>query len=192
MSMYDASDPRSALNAPAKSGAKPATEFAAAEYAKFYQTEPQESDSNGQHLVRARTEFHHRLHGGRSRARPSPQGPDRRICRAAARRADHRRDHGRRREEIDRRLYGDLRSAGRQQRDLAEGRAARAHVHHALGRSRGEVLERRRPMPSRIRTFRRSRPGRSRRAATRSAATASTCRRRKAASAASSAAPPSW
>ena len=36
----------------------------------------------------------------------------------------------------------ELRSAGRQQRDLAEGRAARAHVHDALGRPRGEVLER--------------------------------------------------
>ena len=47
MSMYDASDPRSALNAPAKSGAQPASEFAAAEYARFYQTDPQESDRNG-------------------------------------------------------------------------------------------------------------------------------------------------
>jgi hypothetical protein len=47
MSMYDTSDPRSALNAPAKSSAKPATEFAAAEYAKFYETAPQEDDSNG-------------------------------------------------------------------------------------------------------------------------------------------------
>ena len=46
MSMYDSSDPRAALNAPAK-GAKTATEFAAAEYAKFYETEPQESDRNG-------------------------------------------------------------------------------------------------------------------------------------------------
>jgi len=47
MSMYDTSDPRSALNAAAKTGVKPATEFAAAEYAKFYQTAPQETDQNG-------------------------------------------------------------------------------------------------------------------------------------------------
>src|SRR4030095_2622390 len=47
MSMYDTSDPRSALNAPAKSAAKPATEFAAAEYAKFYETSPQDTDQNG-------------------------------------------------------------------------------------------------------------------------------------------------
>src|SRR5436190_8645639 len=47
MSMYDTSDPRSALSAPAKSAAKPATEFAAAEYAKFYETAPQEDDGNG-------------------------------------------------------------------------------------------------------------------------------------------------
>ena len=40
MSMYDASDPRSALNAPAKTGTQPASEFAAAEYAKFYETVP--------------------------------------------------------------------------------------------------------------------------------------------------------
>ena len=36
MSMYDTTDPRAALNAASKSGAAPATEFAAAEYAKFY------------------------------------------------------------------------------------------------------------------------------------------------------------
>ena len=145
-----------------------------------------------QDLVRARAELHHRLHRGEARRDVLPQGPDRRICRAAARRADQRRDHGRRGEEVDRRLHGDVRSARRQQRDLAEGRPPRAHVHDALGRSRGEMLERRRPTPSRIRTSRRSRPGRSRRAASRSAATASTIRPRKAASAASSAAPPSW
>ena len=47
MSMYDTSDPRSALNAAPKSSVKPATEFAAAEYAKFYETAPQEDDGNG-------------------------------------------------------------------------------------------------------------------------------------------------
>src|SRR5205814_9857857 len=47
MSMYDASDPRAALGAPPKGAARPATEFAAAEYAKFYQTAPQQDDSNG-------------------------------------------------------------------------------------------------------------------------------------------------
>src|SRR6266581_2484040 len=46
MSMYDASDPRAALNTPAKTGVQPATEFAAAEYAKLYQTEPQDSDTS--------------------------------------------------------------------------------------------------------------------------------------------------
>jgi hypothetical protein len=45
--MYDASDPRAALGAPATSGAKPATEFTAAEYAKFYQTAPQENGPDG-------------------------------------------------------------------------------------------------------------------------------------------------
>src|SRR3954463_1447533 len=47
MSMYETTDPRAALNAAPKSGAAPATEFAAAEYAKFYQTAPQETDKNG-------------------------------------------------------------------------------------------------------------------------------------------------
>src|SRR6267154_1893729 len=47
MSMYDASDPRAALSAPPKGGAKPATEFAAAEYARFYQSAPQQDDTNG-------------------------------------------------------------------------------------------------------------------------------------------------
>src|SRR5258708_1645971 len=46
MTMYDTTDPRSALNAGPKSSV-PATEFAAAEYAKFYETKPQESDKNG-------------------------------------------------------------------------------------------------------------------------------------------------
>jgi hypothetical protein len=45
--MYDVSDPRSALSAPATSRAKPATEFAAAEYAKFYETAAQEHGSEG-------------------------------------------------------------------------------------------------------------------------------------------------
>jgi hypothetical protein len=47
MTMYDTTDPRSALNAAPKSSVPPATEFAAAEYAKFYETKPQESDKNG-------------------------------------------------------------------------------------------------------------------------------------------------
>ena len=47
MSMYDTTDPRAALNAPAKSSVPPPTEYAAAEYAKFYQTKPQEDDRNG-------------------------------------------------------------------------------------------------------------------------------------------------
>jgi len=47
MSMYDTTDPRSALNAASKGAAKAATEFAAAEYAKFYETAPQEDDQNG-------------------------------------------------------------------------------------------------------------------------------------------------
>jgi hypothetical protein len=47
MSMYDTTDPRSALNAAPKGAAKAATEFAAAEYAKFYETAPQEDDQNG-------------------------------------------------------------------------------------------------------------------------------------------------
>ena len=48
MTMYDSSDPRAALaSAAPKSAVKPATEFAAAEYAKFYETRPQEDDANG-------------------------------------------------------------------------------------------------------------------------------------------------
>ena len=39
--MYDASDPRSRLAAPAPSSAPAATEFAAAESAKFYEMQPQ-------------------------------------------------------------------------------------------------------------------------------------------------------
>jgi hypothetical protein len=41
--MYDASDPRSRLAAPAPA----ATEFSAAEYAKFYETPPQETGAGG-------------------------------------------------------------------------------------------------------------------------------------------------
>jgi len=44
--MYDASDPRAAL-APAVATEKVATQFAGADYAKFYETEPQESGSGG-------------------------------------------------------------------------------------------------------------------------------------------------
>jgi hypothetical protein len=42
--MYDASDPRAAL-APAAAAPKVATEFAGADYAKFYETEPEESSA---------------------------------------------------------------------------------------------------------------------------------------------------
>lgn len=42
--MYDASDPRAAL-APAAAATKVATEFAGADYAKFYETEPEESSA---------------------------------------------------------------------------------------------------------------------------------------------------
>jgi hypothetical protein len=45
--MYDASDPRSRLAAPGPSAAPAAVEFAAAEYAKFYETQPQESGAGG-------------------------------------------------------------------------------------------------------------------------------------------------
>lgn len=45
--MYDKSDPRSALAAPATAAAKAVTECAPAEYAKFYETDPQENDQNG-------------------------------------------------------------------------------------------------------------------------------------------------
>lgn len=43
---YDASDPRAALAAQ-KSSVPPPTAFAAAEYAKFYESAPQEDDGNG-------------------------------------------------------------------------------------------------------------------------------------------------
>ena len=52
--MYDTTDPRSALNAPAKSSVPPPTEFAAAEYAKFYQTKPQEDDKNARRALARR------------------------------------------------------------------------------------------------------------------------------------------
>src|SRR5262245_17475864 len=45
--MYDASDPRSRLAALAPAAAPAATEFAAAEYAKFYETPPQETGAGG-------------------------------------------------------------------------------------------------------------------------------------------------
>ena len=45
--MYLNSDPRSALAGPSAAKAPQATEFAAAEYAKFYETAPQENDDNG-------------------------------------------------------------------------------------------------------------------------------------------------
>lgn len=44
--MYDVSDPRAAL-APAAAASKVATEFAAADYAKFYETAPQEDGPSG-------------------------------------------------------------------------------------------------------------------------------------------------
>jgi len=46
--MYDKTDPRAAIAASAKSDRPPATEFAGAEYEKFYQTAPQDEDSNGE------------------------------------------------------------------------------------------------------------------------------------------------
>jgi hypothetical protein len=45
--MYDASDPRSALAAMGGPSAKTPTEFAGAEYAKFHETDPQESGPSG-------------------------------------------------------------------------------------------------------------------------------------------------
>ena len=45
--MYDKSDPRSALATPDQAGKPAVTEFAGAEYAKFYETKPQEEDANG-------------------------------------------------------------------------------------------------------------------------------------------------
>ena len=45
--MYDKSDPRAALApAPAAGPRPPATEFSGAEYAKFYETEPQQKDKH--------------------------------------------------------------------------------------------------------------------------------------------------
>ncbi len=46
--MYDVKDPRSALSAAAKQGSAPAGEFAATEYARFYQSEPVDSGPEGQ------------------------------------------------------------------------------------------------------------------------------------------------
>ena len=46
--MYDQSDPRSTLAATQEGGKPAVTEFAGAEYAKFYETPPQEDDANGQ------------------------------------------------------------------------------------------------------------------------------------------------
>jgi hypothetical protein len=46
--MYDVKDPRSALAAAPKAGAAPASDFAAAEYARFYQSEPVDSGPEGQ------------------------------------------------------------------------------------------------------------------------------------------------
>jgi hypothetical protein len=45
--MYVKSDPRSALAGPLPAKAPPPTEFAGAEYAKFYETAPQDDDGNG-------------------------------------------------------------------------------------------------------------------------------------------------
>ena len=45
--MYDKSDPRAALAAAPAAGTRaPATEFSGAEYAKFYETEPQQTDKH--------------------------------------------------------------------------------------------------------------------------------------------------
>jgi len=46
MSTYDTADPRAALSKQ-KSAVPPPVEFAAAEYAKFYETAPQDDDQNG-------------------------------------------------------------------------------------------------------------------------------------------------
>ena len=142
MSMYDTTDPRSALNAPAKSSVPPPTEYAAAEYAKFYETKPQEDDKNGktwyargQNFIIAYTE----AAPGATFARKGQADEYVVLLHDAATTVDLSRGL---REEVDRRLYGDVRSAGRQHGDLAEGRSSRAHVHDALGRHRGEVRER--------------------------------------------------
>ena len=44
--MYDASDPRAALALAPVAAPKVATEFAGADYAKFYETKPQETSAN--------------------------------------------------------------------------------------------------------------------------------------------------
>ncbi len=45
--MYEKSDPRAAIAAAAKSTTPPATEFAGAEYEKFYETAPRDDDASG-------------------------------------------------------------------------------------------------------------------------------------------------
>ena len=45
--MYDASDPRASLSAAPKAAPTPNTEFAGAEYARFYEEEPQEAGPEG-------------------------------------------------------------------------------------------------------------------------------------------------
>src|SRR5919202_6876290 len=61
--MFDPRDPRSSLGSVATAGPKPATEFAGAEYVKFYEIPPQETSSGartwygrGQNFVVAYTE----------------------------------------------------------------------------------------------------------------------------------------
>ena len=60
--MYDATDPRASLGAAPSAAAKPATEFAGADYLKFYQTPPGERDGltrswygRGQNFIMAYT-----------------------------------------------------------------------------------------------------------------------------------------
>ena len=191
MSMYDTSDPRSALNAPAKSGAQPRPNSPAAEYAKFYETEPQESDRTAAPGTRAARISSSPIRKP-SRARPSRARASSTNTWCCCTTPTAGRDRGRRGE----------RSRSAATRSPSSRPATAASRCRRAGGScacspRARPTSRRNarmppPMPSRIRTFRRSSPGRSRRTATGSAATASTCRGSKAASAASSAAPPSW
>ena len=66
--MYDANDPRSALNTTA-APARPVSAFGDAEYARFYAETPQEDGPEGRTWYTPRAELHHLRHPAQRRAR---------------------------------------------------------------------------------------------------------------------------
>ncbi len=189
---YDASDPRAALAAPVKSAVPPPTEFAGAEYAKFYETKPQEDDQNGktwyargQNFVIVYTE----AKPGATFARKGQVDEYVVLLHDAETNAEI--TAGSEKKSVGGYTVNFV-PPGDSSLTLPKGGSASCACSRRARPTSRQSAPTPQAMPSRIRTFRPTSPGRCRRTATRSAATASIIPPSRAGSAAFSAAPPSW